>query len=142
MTQVRRSTTIRLTTINELERIMGYGEHRTVMRDTPSRDSLPLALPDPSRACPEFFSPTARQDISFFTFLVALIGDHTQNGGMLDPNHPLAELLRRDRRYHRDAYIFVFEALRYAQEHLDVGQPQPAMAGGAEEERHVTGQQL
>jgi len=61
---------------------------------------------------------------------------------MLDPSHPLAELLSRDRRYHRDAYFFVFEALRYAQEHLDVGQPQPAVAGGMEEERHVTGQQL
>ncbi len=30
---------------------------------------------------------------------------------MIDPDHPLAELLRRDRRYHRDAYFFVFEAL-------------------------------
>ena len=42
---------------------------------------------------------------------------------MLDPDHPLAELLRRDRRYHRDAYFFVFEALRYAQEQLGLGQP-------------------
>jgi uncharacterized repeat protein (TIGR04138 family) len=59
---------------------------------------------------------------------------------MLDPDHPLAELLRRDRRYHRDAYLFVFEALRYAQEQL--------LVGGAivdpenEESRHITGQQL
>jgi uncharacterized repeat protein (TIGR04138 family) len=61
---------------------------------------------------------------------------------MLDPGHPLVELLRRDRRYHRDAYFFVFEALRYAQDHLDVGQPQPTVAGSMDEERHVTGQQL
>ncbi len=45
---------------------------------------------------------------------------------MLDPEHPLAELLRRDRRYHRDAYFFVFEALRYAQEHMGLGQPASA----------------
>ena len=40
---------------------------------------------------------------------------------MLDQDHPLAELLRRDRRYHRDAYFFVFEALRFAQEQLGIG---------------------
>ena len=40
---------------------------------------------------------------------------------MIDPDHPLAELLRRDRRYHRDAYFFVFEALRFAQEQLGIG---------------------
>jgi uncharacterized repeat protein (TIGR04138 family) len=60
---------------------------------------------------------------------------------MLDPEHPLAELLRRDRRYHRDAYFFVFEALRYAQEHLGLGQPLSADPE-YEEQRHVTGQQL
>ena len=40
---------------------------------------------------------------------------------MLDPKHPIAELLRRDDRYHFDAYVFVFEALRYAQEKLGLG---------------------
>jgi uncharacterized repeat protein (TIGR04138 family) len=60
---------------------------------------------------------------------------------MLDPEHPLAELLRRDRRYHRDAYFFVFEALRYAQEHMGLGQPSSKSAED-EPERHVTGQQL
>jgi len=59
---------------------------------------------------------------------------------MLDPDHPLAELLRRDRRYHRDAYFFVFEALRYAQEHHGLGQP--SETDEDEPERHVTGQQL
>jgi uncharacterized repeat protein (TIGR04138 family) len=60
---------------------------------------------------------------------------------MLDPDHPLAELLRRDRRYHRDAYFFVFEALRYAQEHLGLGKP---VSDDIEDDpqRHVTGQQL
>jgi uncharacterized repeat protein (TIGR04138 family) len=59
---------------------------------------------------------------------------------MLNPEHPLAALLRRDRRYHRDAYFFVFEALRYAHDQLGFGQPSP---GDVEnEQRHVTGQQL
>jgi uncharacterized repeat protein (TIGR04138 family) len=40
---------------------------------------------------------------------------------MLDPAHPIAELLRHDRRYHFDAYVFVFEALRYAQETMGLG---------------------
>jgi uncharacterized repeat protein (TIGR04138 family) len=61
---------------------------------------------------------------------------------MLDPDHPLAELLRRDRRYHRDAYFFVFEALRYAQEQLAMGQSQSLGDPASEEERHITGRQL
>ena len=59
---------------------------------------------------------------------------------MLDPDHPLAKLLQRDRRYHRDAYFFVFEALRYAQEHMGIGEP--SSGDEDEPERHVTGQQL
>jgi uncharacterized repeat protein (TIGR04138 family) len=74
---------------------------------------------------------------------------------MLEPNHPIIELLRRDRRYRLDAYVFVFEALRYAQQELGMGQAgerDPSQlaesgAAGADEEnggeiRHVTGQQL
>lgn len=61
---------------------------------------------------------------------------------MIDPDHPLAELLRRDRRYHRNAYFFVFEALKYAQDHLGLGQPTVADDPMLEEQRHVTGQQL
>ncbi|RIK78934.1 MAG: hypothetical protein DCC67_11110 [Planctomycetota bacterium] len=53
--------------------------------------------------------------------------------------HPIAELLRRDRRYHFDAYVFVFEALRYAQEKMGLGAEAPA---DEQAERHVTGQQL
>ncbi|QDU91758.1 hypothetical protein Pla175_51890 [Pirellulimonas nuda] len=41
---------------------------------------------------------------------------------MLEPINPLAELLRRDRRYRADAYFFVFDALRFAQDHLGMGQ--------------------
>ena len=61
---------------------------------------------------------------------------------MIDPDHPLAELLRRDRRYHRDAYFFVFEALRFAQEQLGLGGMPSSDASEPEEERHVSGQQL
>jgi uncharacterized repeat protein (TIGR04138 family) len=61
---------------------------------------------------------------------------------MLDPEHPLAELLRRDRRYHRNAYFFVFEALRFAQEQMGLGQPTVSDDPELEEQRHVTGQQL
>ena len=45
---------------------------------------------------------------------------------MLDPTHPLAELIRRDARYRFDAYVFVTEALRYAQEKLGLGVEQPS----------------
>jgi uncharacterized repeat protein (TIGR04138 family) len=61
---------------------------------------------------------------------------------MLDPEHPLAELLRRDRRYHRNAYFFIFEALRFAQEQMGLGQPTVSDDPELEEQRHVTGQQL
>ncbi|MEM6329049.1 MAG: Minf_1886 family protein [Planctomycetota bacterium] len=40
---------------------------------------------------------------------------------MLDPKHPLAELLSRDQRYHLDSYVFVFDSLRFAQETLNMG---------------------
>jgi uncharacterized repeat protein (TIGR04138 family) len=60
---------------------------------------------------------------------------------MLPPDHPLADLLRRDKRYHRDVYFFVFEALRFAQEQLGLGQPSSGDIED-EEQRHVTGQQL
>ena len=40
---------------------------------------------------------------------------------MSNPAHPFTELLERDKRYQLDAYVFVFEALRYAQEVLGLG---------------------
>ena len=80
---------------------------------------------------------------------------------MLDPTDPIAELLDRDDRYPFDAYVFVFEALRFAQEKLGMGtecltedyQPEAdsemdaeSNAGfddqGGEPERHVSGQEL
>jgi len=70
---------------------------------------------------------------------------------MIDPSHPIAELLRKDKRYEFDAYVFVFEALNYAQNVLGMGaecptEP-PARVGqetGIPEapERHVSGQEL
>lgn len=66
---------------------------------------------------------------------------------MIDPSHPLAELLRRDKRFHFDAYVFVFDALRYAHEQLGMGKSPGSLddtvvADETEEERHITGQQL
>jgi len=55
---------------------------------------------------------------------------------MLDPKHPLAELLRRDQRYHFDSYVFVFDSLRYAQEKLNMGRvaaASPGQDGGGNE---------
>lgn len=74
---------------------------------------------------------------------------------MVDPNHPLCELLKRDGRYRFDAYVFVFESLRYAQEKLGMG-ASPERADEAydsensdssweqppEGQRHVSGQEL
>jgi uncharacterized repeat protein (TIGR04138 family) len=69
---------------------------------------------------------------------------------MVDPTHPIAKLLKQDRRYKIDAYAFVFEALNYAHNQLGMGANRPAEAeeGEPEEEspkeaeRHLTGQQL
>jgi uncharacterized repeat protein (TIGR04138 family) len=67
---------------------------------------------------------------------------------MLDPAHPIAELLRHDKRYHFDAYVFVFEGLRYAQEKMGLGADLDSDRDSEDEEtegereRHVTGQQL
>ena len=41
---------------------------------------------------------------------------------LIDPNHPLADLLERDQRYSLDAYLFVLEALSFAQESLGMGE--------------------
>ncbi len=85
---------------------------------------------------------------------------------MGDIGNSIADLLRRDTRYRFDAYVFVFEALRYAQEVLGYGKEQPTEtldessrkskagsplqrgSGSKEEddperhERHVSGQEL
>ncbi len=68
---------------------------------------------------------------------------------MLDPTHPIAKLLEKDRRYKIDAYAFVFEALNYAHTKLGLGTEHTSEVeeGESEEEtheqeRHLTGQQL
>jgi len=70
---------------------------------------------------------------------------------MPDPSHPIAELLKEDRRYTFDAYVFVFEALGYAQHVLGMGRETPServeepVRESEEEpgpERHVSGQEL
>ncbi len=78
----------------------------------------------------------------------------------VDPSHPLFQLLQRDDRYSLDAYLFVLEALSFAQESLGLGQepaaddiePLPAEASTQaprksrrrrrQAERHVSGQEL
>jgi uncharacterized repeat protein (TIGR04138 family) len=63
---------------------------------------------------------------------------------MLDPVHPLAELLRRDKRYRLGAYVFVYDSLQFAQQQLGLGRPNgdELASTDSEEERHITGQQL
>ena len=62
---------------------------------------------------------------------------------MFESTDPLADALERDPRYHRDAYLFVFEALRFAQQQLGLGRGvADEESGSTEEERHVSGQQL
>ena len=45
---------------------------------------------------------------------------------MLDPSHPIVKLIKEDDRYAFDAYVFVFEALNYAQNILQMGNEVPA----------------
>lgn len=82
---------------------------------------------------------------------------------VVDSAHPLGQLLRRDPRYKLDAYLFVLEALSFAQDSLGMGAEPPLediepARSGAEQapqprprvgkvrrkttERHLTGQQL
>lgn len=72
---------------------------------------------------------------------------------MIEPTHPISKLLKQDRRYKLDAYVFVFEALGYAHNVLGMGSekpsdddpesPEPVEHDPAEgPQRHLTGQQL
>jgi uncharacterized repeat protein (TIGR04138 family) len=58
----------------------------------------------------------------------------------------IAQLVREDRRYSFEAYAFLFEALQYAQNVLEMGAEspgEPAEQGQeASPQRHVTGQEL
>ncbi|GIW90537.1 MAG: hypothetical protein KatS3mg109_0969 [Pirellulaceae bacterium] len=59
-----------------------------------------------------------------------------------DRRAALAALLHENRRFPLDAYLFVAESLRYAQEVLGMGRVSPFQPGMGEPERHVTGQEL
>jgi uncharacterized repeat protein (TIGR04138 family) len=66
---------------------------------------------------------------------------------MLDPTDPIARLLEEDRRYKLDAYVFLFEALHYAQDVLQMGAESPTEPAPADDEprgpeHHVSGQEL
>ena len=70
---------------------------------------------------------------------------------MLEPSDSFVALLQEDRRYKPEAYIFIFEALNYAQNVLGMGDTKssellspakPADESDETVERHVTGQEL
>ena len=65
---------------------------------------------------------------------------------MSDPAQSIAQLLQEDRRYPFEAYVFIFEALRYAQNELGMGAEGPSEPVAEPEpeavEHHVSGQQL
>ncbi len=57
--------------------------------------------------------------------------------------HPLVQLLNRDRRYRLEAYQFVREGLDYAQRVLKLGASRPMGRGEKQApESHLTGQEL
>ena len=58
---------------------------------------------------------------------------------MFEPAQSLADLLRRDKRYLCDAYVFVSDALSFALEELGMGRPAAGAEGRHED---VTGQEL
>jgi uncharacterized repeat protein (TIGR04138 family) len=60
-----------------------------------------------------------------------------------DPRDPLSDILARDRRYRREAYDFVMQGLEYAQRKaFGIQSGDEPDDEEAEEEHHVTGQQL
>ena len=62
---------------------------------------------------------------------------------MSGQDHPIFDLLKRDRRYKLEAYKFVRDALSYAHDELKMGQA--VSSEGADDpqpEAHLTGQQL
>lgn len=71
---------------------------------------------------------------------------------MFDPSDAMAELLREDKRYRFDAYVFVFEALSFAQNVLGLGSESPSEPMDLPEaepsdepegpQQHVSGQDL
>ncbi len=75
------------------------------------------------------------------------------HNSMIDSTHPIAKLLKEDRRYKLEAYALVFEALNFAHQDLAMGsakksarpiEREPEEQEGQEgpPERHLSGQQL
>lgn len=60
---------------------------------------------------------------------------------MVPPTHPFAKIVADDPRYAVGAYFFVFDALQFAHEQLEMGR-RAAGEDAEETERHVTGQEL
>jgi uncharacterized repeat protein (TIGR04138 family) len=60
---------------------------------------------------------------------------------MNDQVMAIMELLRKDQRYHLDAYQFVRESLAYAQSVMKMT-PQPGEGEEGKSDQHLTGQQL
>jgi len=66
---------------------------------------------------------------------------------MLEELHPLLQLVKEDRRYSLEAYIFLFEAMQYAQDVLGMGAEKPTEPLPGEKEppalqKHVSGREL
>jgi uncharacterized repeat protein (TIGR04138 family) len=63
---------------------------------------------------------------------------------MVESTHPIAMLLKEDRRYKFEAYALVFESLNYAHKELGMGSERSTESEEeeAQAERHLTGQQL
>jgi uncharacterized repeat protein (TIGR04138 family) len=55
---------------------------------------------------------------------------------MRDPDHPLADVVRRDGRYALEAYEFIFDAIDYARHRL------AAQRGGLRKVRHISPREL
>jgi uncharacterized repeat protein (TIGR04138 family) len=70
---------------------------------------------------------------------------------MLDPQDQFVKLLKEDKRYKIEAYAFIFDALSYAQNVLELGTESPSEPSKSIEEeedesegphKHVSGQEL
>ena len=56
---------------------------------------------------------------------------------MFEAPREMVELLERDKRYRFEAYVFVFQALNFAQEVLGMGAERPSEPGDLSAPRHL-----
>ena len=69
---------------------------------------------------------------------------------MSQSTHPVLRLVQEDPRYRLEAYAFLFEALKYAQEELSLGSDEPSESAADKpdpeerkrKQKHLTGRQL